>query len=83
MCLCIAAITINAQTPLYVITGNGSGSYEEGELVTLIADPTPEGHRFKEWIITPSVTFLDDTDETFEQVKFIMPAKRSLCHSRV
>lgn len=60
---------------LIVVNGTGSGSYEEGTTVTITADAAPDGQRFKEWGITPSVTFVESTSKTRQTAKFTMPAQ--------
>jgi hypothetical protein len=65
-------------TATYVLTvqkGSGSGSYEQGATVTITAAPAQEGQRFKEWSITPSITFTDSTNKTSQAAKFTMPAQ--------
>ena len=42
---------------LTVVNGTGSGSYAAGAEVTIQADEAPTGMRFKEWQISPAVTF--------------------------
>ncbi len=55
-----------------VINGTGSGAYEQGTVITITADPAPEGKRFKEWqVISGSVTL----EDPYEPVtRFRMPA---------
>ena len=70
----IASITINAPTHhVTVVSGSGSGDYEEGDLVTITANPAPAGQQFKEWIMTTPVTFADGADATSPTAKFNMP----------
>ena len=53
----------------------GNNEFFAGDLVTIENNPTPVGKRFKEWDISPSVTFADGTNVMSETVKFIMPAQ--------
>ena len=74
----VAGITIDGVVstyPVTVIDGSGEGEYEEGATVTITANEAPEGFRFKEWMITPEVTFAGGTSETDKIAKFIMPAE--------
>ena len=57
------------------INATGGGEYAEGDEVTLTADTAIAGQRFREWLITPEITFLDGTNLTTETVKFLMPAE--------
>jgi len=55
----IAGVTVDPMT--YSVTvngGTGSGNYAEGETVTIEA-ATPEGKLFKQWNISPEVTFTE------------------------
>ena len=72
----IVEVTVNTHTPTYhvtVINGSGAGDYQEGDLVTITADPAPAGQQFKEWTITPPVIFVDETNVTTPTAKFNMP----------
>lgn len=53
-----------------VENGSGSGPYEEGELVTIVANPAPEGYVFDRWI-SGSSYLLDDREKA--TITFIMP----------
>lgn len=55
--------------------GTGSGSYTPGATVIITANTPASGQRFKEWSITPSVTFVEGTDATSSTAKFTMPAQ--------
>jgi len=59
---------------LTVTGGTGSGNYAAGTTVTIVAATYPSNQRFKEWKITPSVTFRNATSLTTPTVNFIMPA---------
>ena len=60
---------------LSVTNGTGSGSYAEGATVTITANPAPDGQRFKEWSISPEVTFAEGTSKNSQTAKFTMPAQ--------
>ena len=60
---------------LTVTSGTGSGSYAEGATVTITANLAPDGQRFKEWSISPEVTFAEGTSKTSQTAKFTMPAQ--------
>ncbi|MFR1480091.1 MAG: InlB B-repeat-containing protein [Hydrogeniiclostridium mannosilyticum] len=60
---------------LTVTSGTGSGSYAEGATITITANPAPSGQRFKEWSISPEVTFAEGTSKTSQTAKFTMPAQ--------
>lgn len=54
----------------------GTSDYEkavQGMTVTITADDAATGYMFKEWEITPSVTFVDNTDKDDLTAKFTMP----------
>lgn len=55
-------------------TGGAAGSYVQGATVTIVANPAPSGQQFKEWSISPDVTFVDNTSKTSATTKFTMPA---------
>jgi hypothetical protein len=57
-----------------VTNGTGTGSYVAGETVTLTANPPATGQGFKEWNIVPGVSFVGNTNERSQTVRFIMPA---------
>ena len=65
----------NLTHPVMVNNGGGSGDYAAGAIVTLTAEAAPSGQRFKEWIITPTIPFVEGTDQNYQIVKFIMPAE--------
>jgi len=78
----------NANTTLYAIwqqnssttyavavaNGSGGGSFTAGTTVTITANAAPSGQRFKEWSITPAVTFVNGTGKTSSTAQFAMPA---------
>ena len=61
--------------PVVVTNGEGSGNYAEGEMVIIHANLPPSGKRFKEWSITPAVTFINDTSKESVTAKFVMPTE--------
>ena len=62
-----------AQYALTVNGGSGGGNYEAGAIVSIIANAAPTGKRFKEWNISPVVTFTGGTSKTSATAKFTMP----------
>lgn len=63
--------------PTYAVTvtsGSGAGNFVAGETVTITANPPDDRKRFKEWTISPAVTFTDGTSKTNITAKFTMPA---------
>ena len=78
--LCEANVVIEAvweDIPTYAVTvtnGTGSGNYAEDETVSIAADPAPEGMLFKEWDITPEVSFTTGS-RTTHNAAFTMPAE--------
>ena len=67
----IAAIPTYAAT---VTNGTGGGSYAAGTSVTITANAPPAGQQFKNWSITPAVTFTAGSAATPE-ADFTMPAQ--------
>lgn len=61
--------------PVTVSGGTGGGSYSKDQTVIVTVGSAPYGQRFKEWIITPAVTFAEGTNTTSTTVKFLMPAQ--------
>lgn len=66
---------IPAEYTLTVNGGAGGGDYIAGSAVTIIAGTAPNGQQFKQWSITPSVSFVDGTSENGTTAKFTMPAE--------
>ncbi len=56
-----------------VHNGTGSGNYVQGDTVTITADAAPTGQRFKEWSISPAVSFVDGTGLKNSTATFTMP----------
>jgi hypothetical protein len=65
-------VTVTVSMPIYlatVINGTGSGSYEVGATVTIVANAAPAGQQFKEWTTASAgVTFANanSASTTFE-----------------
>ncbi len=57
-----------------VINGTANPtSAAQGETVTITATVAPDGQRFREWDITPAVTYADGTSKTSATARFTMP----------
>ncbi len=54
-----------------VENGSGSGSYQEGDIVTITANTAPEGKEFDKWVSSDGVEFADAGSES---TTFVMPA---------
>ncbi|MBU5486888.1 hypothetical protein KQI77_01755 [Clostridium sp. MSJ-8] len=69
------SVTVSKPEPTYSVTvknGSGSGSYKEGDIVTITADSAPKGKEFDSWsVISGGVVLEKSTSST---TKFIMPA---------
>ncbi len=78
-----AAFGINIIPPSYDINITGGiadpSSATAGETVTVTANTAPSGQRFKEWSVSPSVTFVGSTSKTDATAKFTMPAQAVTC----
>jgi uncharacterized repeat protein (TIGR02543 family) len=75
------AVTVTANwtelPPTWKVTvynGTGGGSHPAGATVTINAYRSSAGRPFKEWIITPDVTFTGGTDRYSATATFTMPA---------
>ena len=66
---------VAAKYNLTVVSGSGSGDYTQGETVTITANTPPSEQQFKEWEITPAVTFVEGTSKTDATARFIMLAE--------
>jgi len=78
----VGTVWIKDETPpapvtyaLTVTSGTGGGSYAEGMVATITANAAPSGQSFKEWSISPSVTFAEGTTKTSQMAKINMPAQ--------
>lgn len=60
---------------LIVQNGTGGGNYTKDSTVTIIANAASTGQCFKEWKVSPAVTFTGGTSKTDATAKFIMPAQ--------
>jgi len=75
--LTLYAIWEGLTVPTYLVTvtdGSGGGDYAAGVNVHINSDIPPPGQKFKEWVITPSVTFTTGSAAT-PNAAFIMPAQ--------
>lgn len=74
-----APFGINIIPPSYdinIIGGEADfASAISGQTVTVTANAANDSHRFKEWSISPSVTFVNGTGKTDATAKFVMPAQ--------
>jgi|GEM_PF-5720884 len=55
--------------------GSGSGNFVAGTTVTITAAEAPIGQRFKQWNMSPSVSFAEGTGAASATAKFAMPAQ--------
>jgi len=55
-----------------VTNGSGSGEYPQGATVSIMANPAPEGKRFREWQVISGEILLDNPTEP--STSFLMPA---------
>lgn len=55
-----------------VVSGTGSGEYEEGALVSITANSPAVGYQFKEWTVTQGTVSIVNT--TAQTTSFTMPA---------
>jgi len=63
--------------PPYTVTvngGTGGGDFDTGAAVTITADPAPAGQRFRQWSISPAVTYTSGSDRFASTATFTMPA---------
>ncbi|MCL2695633.1 MAG: hypothetical protein FWE69_04845 [Clostridiales bacterium] len=60
---------------LMVAGGTGSGGFAAGATVTIMANAAPAGQRFKQWNISPAVTFIGGAGAASATAQFIMPAQ--------
>jgi hypothetical protein len=74
----IATVGASA-APTYPVTVSGGTAdlteAAQGATVTLTAGAAPSGQRFKEWNISPAVTFVGGTSENSSTAQFTMPAQ--------
>jgi len=56
-----------------VSSGSGSGTFTPGQTVQISANTPPAGQQFREWVITPGVTFVAGTSATSITASFAMP----------
>jgi len=73
----IMATFIDATATTRLVTvnnGTGGGSFTAGSMVHITANAPPAGQQFKEWQITPAVTFIQGTGTSAPDAVFTMPA---------
>ncbi len=62
--------------PIHISGGVANADFSvAGETVTITAAQAADEKRFKQWQITPTVTFVEGTDQTSQTAKFEMPAQ--------
>ena len=72
----ITAVTGPAEYYVSVSGGSGTGMYETGETVTIVADPPEAGKQFKEWSVGDGkVLRFAESDITSSTAKFFMPGE--------
>ena len=73
----VTATAVYEAIPTYLVTvtnGTGGGSYAADTTVHITADAAPSGQQFKEWSITPTVSFVVGSLTT-PDAEFTMPAQ--------
>jgi hypothetical protein len=58
-----------------VTGGTGGGSYAAGATVTLTANAAPAGQQFKQWNVSPALSFTGGTGAASPAARFTMPAQ--------
>ena len=72
----ITAVTGPAEYYAYVTGGSGTGMYEAGKTVTIVADPPEAGKQFKTWVVGDGkVLRFTESDITSSTAKFVMPGE--------
>lgn len=72
----VTAVTGPAEYYVSVSGGSGTGMYETGETVTIVADPPEVGKQFKEWSVGDGkVLRFAEGDITSSTAKFFMPGE--------
>ncbi|MDD3192950.1 MAG: leucine-rich repeat protein [Oscillospiraceae bacterium] len=71
----IEAVFTDETYAVIVNNGTGGGNYAQRAVVKITAGTAPAGQQFKEWVITPAVTFVEGTSAKSETAKFDMPAR--------
>ncbi len=72
----ITAVTGPAEYYVSVTGGSGTGMYEAGEMVTIVADTPEAGKQFKEWFVGDGkVLRFTESDITSSTAKFVMPGE--------
>ena len=74
--LTVTAVTGPAEYYVSVSGGSGTGMYEAGATVTIVADPPEAGKQFKEWSVGDGkVLRFTESDITSSTAKFVMPGE--------
>jgi len=71
-----AGLREDTSSTTYIVTvnnGTGGGNFAESTTVTITANTAPIGQRFKQWNISPIVTFTGGTSSTSPTAQFTMP----------
>ena len=72
----VTAVTGPAEYYVSVSGGSGTGMYEAGATVTIVADPPEAGKQFKEWSVGDGkVLRFTESDITSSTAKFVMPGE--------
>ena len=72
----ITAVTGPEEYYVSVSGGSGTGMYEAGEIVTIVADTPEAGKQFKEWVVGDGkVLRFTESDITSSTAKFFMPGE--------
>ena len=72
----VTAVTGPAEYYVSVTGGSGTGMYEAGTIVTIVADAPEAGKQFKEWSVGDGkVLRFTESDITSSTAKFIMPGE--------
>ena len=72
----ITAVTGPAEYYVSVSGGSGTGMYEAGAIVTIVADPPEAGKQFKTWVVGDGkVLRFTESNITSSTAKFFMPGE--------
>lgn len=72
----VTSVTGPAEYYVSVSGGSGTGMYEAGATVTIVADPPEAGKQFKEWSVGDGkVLRFTESDITSSTAKFVMPGE--------
>jgi len=67
-------ITAGTTYTASVVGGTGGGNFVAGAAVSISANTPPEGQLFKNWNISPTVTFINGTSASSPNAIFAMPS---------